>query len=313
MASQHNIDGIILAEILQSKGFADVKSKTKTSIVLAVDGNRVEHMKSIAAMFKNLDARIDPNVAGSSIGAIIVADKIKITLKPKGRAGGGGLDVEAAAIATLQSALSVAIMSNGAPIDVRLRGRTVKNCAQVIKTAGTPKSDFHIADPAGRPLIHISHKKGSTPRDFQQWGGLTETRIVQHREVKAFITKCQLLYGSAIPSGESVYMPIKDKDLKMMAIFGVDYDKAGISENKVDVLIQGDPGIKQFSGGSFELTATGHLHHYGDLPTGGFDPVLAMIYKGDRDQFGIRGARASIYPAAGRTFKGRLDQKLKGL
>ena len=38
----------------------------------------------------------------------------------------------------------------------------------------------------------------------------------------------------------------------------------------------------------------------------GFDPVLAVIYKGDRSQFDIKGARVSVYTSGGRTFKTEL-------
>jgi hypothetical protein len=296
-------DGKIIADILKKKKFK-IKSHTSTSVVVLVSGNRLDQMKNITEVLSNLGAKIDKNLKGSSIGGIVV-DKVKILIKAEGRT--GGLDVEAAAIHTLTEALANAIAVAGGPISVKIKSKIITGVAKVIKTAGTPKSDFHLADKNGKPLIHISHKKGSKPNDFQQWGGVTEKRIADHPEVKEFATRCQALYGKAIPNGESCYMPIKDKSLAMMSIFGVNYDKGGVDENKVDVLIQGDPGLKKTSkNDTFELTATGHLHYHGDLPDGGFTPVLAMIYKGDRDQFDIKGARVSIYPTGGRNFKTKL-------
>lgn len=296
-------DGKVIADILKKKKFK-IKSQTSTSVTVLVSGNRLDQMQNIAEILENLGAKIDKNLKGSSIGGIVV-DKVKILIKAEGRT--GGLDVEAAAIRTLTEALANAMAISGGPISIKLKSKVISGVAQVIKTAGTPKSDFHFADKNGKPLIHISHKKGSTPRDFQQWGGVTEERIAKHPEVKEFATRCQALYGKAIPNGESCYMVIKDKGLAMMSIFGVNYDKGGVDENKVDVLIQGDPGLKPTSNkNTFELTATGHLHYHGDLPDGGFTPVLAMIYKGDRDQFEIKGARVSIYPTGGRNFKTKL-------
>lgn len=296
-------DGIQLAEFLTKQGYA-VKAKTKSSITIIVPGNRTSKMLEIADSLSNLGARVDSSLKGSSIGGIVVGS-VKITLKSEGRSS-GGLDVEAKAIEDLYDSLMRAIIITGAPITVQTNKEKINGVTDVIKTPGTPKSDFHLADERGRPLLHISHKKGSTPRDFQQWGGVTEPRILDHKEVQQFALACRKLYGSTIPSGQSVYTDIKDKSLKMMSVFGVDFDKSGIHTNKVDVLLQGDPGLEIVSEGTFKLTATGHVHYHGDLPDGGFDPVLAMIYKGDRDQLGIKGARASIYPRGGRTFKQKL-------
>ena len=284
------MNGLELAAFLEKRGFT-VKSKTKTSMVLMVDGNRISKMEEVAKLLKNFGAKIDRNLSGSSIGGIVV-NGIKIRIKTAGRS--AGLDVEAKALDDLNDAIVCAVILTGGPISVRVKNRSIGNIVQVVKTAGTPKSDFHLADENNKPLIHISHKKGSTPRDFQQWGGVTEDRILNHPEVKQFGINCRALYGNRIPSGESVFAKIKDSDLKMMAVFGVMYDRPVTDVNRVDVLLQGDPGLKYVSDGTYRLTATGSVHYHGDIPDGEFEPVLAMIYKGDRDQLGIKGARASI-------------------
>lgn len=291
--------GIELADELTKKGYK-VKQATKTSIVLLVSGNRLSQMEEIAALLKSKGAKIDSSLKGSSIGGIVVGG-VKILIKADGKT--GGLDVELKAISDLEDAIAVAVIDNGGPISVKVGGKVVKGIAWVNKTAGTPKSDFHLCDVNEKPVIHISHKKGSKPNDFQQWGGVTEKEIANHPEVKKFAEKCLELYGDVIPSGESVYKVIKDKSLAMMSVFGVNANKSGTDENKVDVLLQGDPGLKRVKEGVYELTATGHVHYHGDIPDGGFTPVLACIYKGDRDQMGIKGARFSIYPLAGRKFK----------
>jgi hypothetical protein len=121
--------------------------------------------------------------------------------------------------------------------------------------------------------------------------------------VKQFISSAKELYGDKIPNMESAYKIIEDKDLARMSVFGVGYNRGSINPNRVDVLIQGDPGLKKVRDGLYDLTATGHIHYLADIPTGGFKPVLACVYKGDRDQFGIKGARFSIYSKDGRKFK----------
>jgi hypothetical protein len=300
------MDGIQLAKYLASKGY-EIKTKTKTSMVVMVQGDRIKKMLDLASMLSNMGAKVDRNMKGSSIGGIVVG-AVKILVKAAGRS--GGLDVEAAAISDLEDAVMQAIMMTGGPISIRLKGRTVKNIVGVEKTDGTPKSDFHLIDANGKAVIHISHKKGSTAKDFQQWGGITEKEIANHPEVKYFEKQVNMLYPDGVmPNSQSAYMRIKDDALKMMAVYGVNYAKGGIDVNKVDVLIQGDPGLKYITNGVYSLTGTGHVHYLPELMTGEFEPVLAIIYKGDRTQLGLRGGRASIYPMGGRTFKTEIKNK----
>lgn len=302
------MDGLELADYLTKLKYT-IKSKTKTSLVVLVEGNRLDKMKELADKLKKLGATIDPNMKGSSIGGIVIG-KVKILIKASGRT--GGLDVESAAIDALQNAIANAMAIVGGPIDIKLKSKTVKGVVGVKKTDGTPKSDFHLVDGNGKPLCHISHKKGSTPRDFQQWGGITESKIAAHKEVLYFEKEVNKIYpGGKMPNGESAYMKIKDKNLKMMSVYGVNFNVGGLDTNKVDVLIQGDPGVKQLSNGTFQLTATGHIHYLPEDIIGGFEPVLAVIYKGDRTQLGLRGARASIYPKDGRTFKREIKNNSK--
>lgn len=290
------IDGNSLAKTIQDLGFR-IKSQTKTSITVLVQGNRIEKMMELAEVFKNLGAAIDSGMKGSSIGGIRIG-KVKILIKQDGKT--GGLDVEAKAIADLEDAIHYALLLTGEPITIKMKQKRVRGVVGVEKTPGTPKSDFHLVDENGKALLHISHKKGSKPNDYQQWGGVTEPKIYKHREVQEFALLCKAKFGDRIPNGTSVYTEIKDKDLKLMQVFGVNYSSSSVDENRVDVLLQGDPGLQQLSNGDFELTAGGHVYYHGDIPDGGAEPVLAAIYKGDRDQFGIKGARFSIYTKAGR-------------
>lgn len=291
--------GLDLATSLEKDGYK-IKTKTNTSITILVQGNRIEKMLELAKKLSNMGAKYDKNLGSSSIGGIIVGN-VKIFIKADGKS--GGLDVEAQAINDLQDAVMCAVISNGGPITVKAGKKTVKGVVDVIKTAGTPKSDFHLADEKGNVLLHISHKKGSSSRDFQQWGGVTEDAIAKHPEVIRFGIQCLQEFSAKMENGRSAWKKIKDNDLKMMAVYGVNFAKAGLDTNKVDVLLQGDPGVEEISSGLYKLTATGHVHYHGELMSGEFEPVLAMIYKGDRTQFGVKGGRASIYPKGGRTFK----------
>jgi hypothetical protein len=185
------MNGNDIAKLLKKLKGVTIKSSTATSITLLVNGSRIEEMHRVAKFLAKLNAVVDSNLKGSSIGGIKVGN-VKILIKGSGRT--GGLDVESAAISTLESAVFAAIAETGGPIKIKLgNGQTIPKVSRVIKTAGTPKSDFHLADDNGKPLVHISHKKGKNPKDFQQWGGLTEERIKKHKETLLFITKCQAL------------------------------------------------------------------------------------------------------------------------
>jgi len=300
------LDGNQLADLLARDKYV-IKNKTKTSITILVDGNRLDKMKELAEKLKTIGAKLDPNLKGSSIGGIVIGT-VKILIKSIGKT--GGLDVEEAAISTLSDAITQAMISTGGPINIKLKSKTIIGVAGVKKTAGTPKSDFHLVDKSGKAICHISHKKGSKPTDFQQWGGITETEILNHPEVKYFEQEVNKLYpGGVMPTGQSAFMKIKDESLKMMSVYGVKYNIGSINTNRVDVLIQGDPGLKYISNNVFQLTATGHIHYLPEKITGGFEPVLAVIYKGDRTQLGLKGARASIYPIGGRSFKTEIKNK----
>lgn len=295
------MDGIELADKLTKDGY-NIKSKTRTSIIVLVDGNRLESMQRLSNALTSLGSKIDSTMSGSSIGGVVVGGTIRIRFKSAGKS--DGLDVESAAISSLGSAIAAAMSTAGGPIAIKLHDKTISGIVGVRKTPGTPKSDFHLVNVKGEAVVHISHKKGSSPKDFQQWGGVTEPQIASHPEVRLFEQRVNELYeGGVMPSGESVFMKIKDKKLKHMAIYGVNYRHNTTDVNRVDVLIQGVPGLKKIFKIVYELTATGHVHYLGDVLTGGFAPVLAMIYKGDRSQMGLRGGRASIYPLLGRSFK----------
>lgn len=293
-----------LAKILQSHGYS-TKQKTRSKIIVFIDGNRLKKMVELAELLAEYGARIDKTPSSdSSIGGLVIGN-LRVFIKNTGK--GNGLDVEEAAIAELSESIIAAVMENGGPINVKLGSRIAHGVAGVKKTPGTPKSDFHLVDESGKPLAHISHKKGKTPKDFQQWGGVTEREIATHIEVKYFQQQLHLLYpGGEVPPGQSAYMKIKRDDLKMASVYGVKYATGGVNPNKVDVLLQGDPGLKRVSSSQFELTASGHVYYHGEKLTGGYEPVLSITYRSQRAGLGLKNGRVMIYPIGGRTFKNEI-------
>jgi hypothetical protein len=165
-----------------------------------------------------------------------------------------------------------------------------------ISTPGTPKSDFHFVDKSGKEVFWMSHKDGKTEKDFQQWGGISEKEkeVNEHKETQNFISKCIAKFGSKMPNATTVAMKIKDKKLQNMSVYGVDFGKVTGRQN-VDVCLQGNLSIKKV-GGYYTVEADAHMTKNGEVPHDGYEPVFMIIYKGDRSQFGIGGARVTISP-----------------
>jgi hypothetical protein len=149
---------------------------------------------------------------------------------------------------------------------------------------------------------HVSHKAGQGPRGFQQWSGTSqrvEPTIYEHPETQAFINTLRDMFPNGMPPTTTVGRKIQDENLKKLAVYGKDYG-GPYSENNVDVTMQGILDI-QSRGTYYELTSSGHKLYNGDRITGSYEPIFLAVYKGDRSDHGIKGARITINPIGGRT------------
>src|SRR6185503_4424864 len=213
--------------------------------------------------------------------------------KPDG--GGVGVGIETREINSINKQFDEIRSKTGLgyiPIKVKNFKYQAVSC---IKTFGVPKSDFSILDKNGNEIIWLSHKEGSTPRDFQQWGGMTDPAIASHPESQDFIQQMQDMFPEGIPRATTVAKEITSFNLQAMAIYGVDYSKSSpFGLNNVSVVLQGPVKVTKY-GNSFEFKAN-HSHENGDRMSGGYTPVFMCMYKGDRSQFGVAGARFAIQP-----------------
>ena len=182
-----------------------------------------------------------------------------------------------------------------------------KNKYQVVaveSTPGTPKSDFHFRDRNGNMVGFVSHKDGSSPTAIQQWGGVTqraEPMLAAHPETVAFVQTCQAKFGNQMPRATTVARRIKDNRLKMQAVYGNGFGGPPSIQN-VDVLLQGSVSLTKV-GNNYKLVASAQTHNNGDPVGGGYEPVFMCMYKGDRDNYGIKGARMAISGKGGRSIK----------
>lgn len=213
---------------------------------------------------------------------------------------GGELGAEDRAIRLLRIAIDQAVKKNKGPISIKTKNGPVHDIVDVVKTQGIPKSDFHLVNTDGEPVFWISHKDGYRADHFQQWGGVSkrsDLRIHEHAETRRFIKDIKKAWPKGLPPATSIYRNIKDRKLKMLAVYGNSFGSS-YGENNVTVTIQGDPGLKSRSG-LFYLTAN-HVYYNGDIIKEGYVPVLMAIYKGDRSDANIPGTRIVIAPQSGR-------------
>ena len=210
---------------------------------------------------------------------------------------------EDAQIIRVNQQLSVIFDKIGDEIISLKVGSTIYQAGLCESTPGTPKCDFHFRGINGY-VGHVSHKAGDGARAFQQWAGTSqrsEPLIYSHPETQAFITTLQDMFPNGIPPATTVGRRIQDENLKKMAVYGSGY--GGVKgENNVDVTMQGVLGV-QNRGRYYELTSTGHKLNNGDRISGSYEPVFLGVYKGDRSDHGIKGARVIIQPIGGRTIQ----------
>jgi hypothetical protein len=220
--------------------------------------------------------------------------------KPPGA--GAGVGIETREIKSINDQFDKIRSETGlkyVPIKI---GTKTYQAVKCIKTKGVPKSDFSVVDEQGNEIIWISHKEGSSPRDFQQWGGMTEDRIQNHPEAQKFIKQMQEKFPNGIPSAMTVGKIINDHMLKKYAVYGVDYSEKGtLGQQNVSVVLQGT--VKLFKYGKVYKFTANHHHENGEEITGGFEPVMMAMYKGDRSNFGVKGARFAIQPKDSRNVK----------
>jgi alanine-alpha-ketoisovalerate/valine-pyruvate aminotransferase len=173
----------------------------------------------------------------------------------------------------------------------------------VVSTPGTPKSDFHLIDIDGKEIAWISHKDGRTAKDFQQWGGISQSKepiIYSNEEVQAFIKDLKSNYPDGLPPATTLYRKIKNNKLKMLSVYGNNFGSA-LGQQNVTILLQGDIKLvkRNFS---YELSSN-NVHFNGDSIIGDFEPVLMAIHKGDRSDAGVKKTRIVISPIGGRKGK----------
>jgi hypothetical protein len=221
-----------------------------------------------------------------------------------GKGAGGSTIKEDRELASLRKQIAdIKVKEASSTVSIKV-GRTIYEVEDAESTPGSPKSDFHLLDKNGKECVWISHKDGKGPRDFQQWGGISnrkEPKVFNHPETQQFIEDLKKIYPDGLPRATSLHRKIKDNKLKMIAVYGNEYGRA-MSRQNTSILIQGPVELVKKS--NYYVFKSNHIHYNGDsVDADGFEPVFMAIYKGDRSDAGVKGTRIVIMPIQGRKSK----------
>lgn len=217
-----------------------------------------------------------------------------------GKGAGSGTIKENQALLSFRNKLNVIKSTIGQSSVPIMIGDTIHYTHDVVSTPGTPKSDFHLVDETGLELIWISHKDGHKAKDHQQWGGMSkrnEPLIHNTEETQQFISYIKSEFPKGLPNATTIARKITDDHLKKISIYGNQYGNEFGRQN-VNLVLQGDISLID-CGNHYQLTAT-HIHHNGDDMVDDYEPVFMAIYKGDRNDCGIKNTRMVIAPVGSR-------------
>ena len=322
---------VLINKIENNEPFQLEGDTTKT-ILLKNDPELLSRLKQLQAMvgFSIKDVQ---KVLGSYYNRLPTAEGGSISLRGLhktaefgGKSSDSGTEKEDFAVGELRKLIDAALIdNNNNPITIRLvtqeKGELLEAFEGIVgvrsmgKVKGVdPKTDF-VLYAADSDKIYISHKDGTSPKSFGQWGGVTKKAgedIYAHPEVIDFIKALQAKLPVVsrdedgnptrwdYPRGQSYGRIITDDRLKKLAMFGNEYDATGPGgvEN-ADVVAQGPFGIQTTdTPGVYNLTAY-HLLVRKDLD-GDFDaayaPTLVTRFSSGRANYRINNMRAGMYP-----------------
>ena len=231
-------------------------------------------------------------------------------------------------------------LSNDEGVVLKIAGQNyIVFFATLAKQTGAPKADITLngwktkdyskLDPKIRagdkpPVVWISHKKGTTANDFQNWGGIserTERKIASKKATKDFVEKItETLAENPAKQGDLYTMDITDHEIKYLSVFGRDWRRGAqnYGPNNVNLVIQGNVDLV-FTGNYdqslkrpiYKIKANHVIENFGtvgnfytfDNQTSDYNAVFAMRYASDRSNAKLPNARLGIYPQGWRQAK----------
>jgi len=228
-----------------------------------------------------------------------------------GKGQGSGVSAETQALNYFNENLNKILQKEGlSQIKLSINKRIV-NCAIMEKTEGKyngkePKSDMTIKDATGKAVAYISHKAGSSAKDYQQYGGVSDaalpTRYRGNAFIKKFMQDVRALKPDGLKSGDSFYRSITDDNLIKIMMYGPEYGNGTPGISNVDEFHLGNMDLKGRGAGPYQIISN-HKGVNGYVPDGQFEAVLFIRFQGSRGDARaagevVKNARVGIFPIA---------------
>lgn len=220
-----------------------------------------------------------------------------------GKGVGFGTQAEDRELSKLRTGIEDAMQKDGVSFLPMKVGNRIVKVVGVTSTAGTPKSDFHLVDGDNNAVAWISHKDGSKPSDFQQYGGLSARVFAGNAEVQKFMKDLKKMFPDGLTTGTSVFRIAKDQNVIRQSVWGVDWKSktSPRGKNNVDEFHQGAMTVKK-SGSNYIITSN-HSDTNGSIPKDrGYEAIYFARYTSDRGarvagEF-VGNARVGVFPRA---------------
>ena len=249
-----------------------------------------------AEYFQNSDIEGIKSLAGSRVNAFpffkVDGEEIGINSLLKtpafgGKGKGSGTAQEDIALAGINKELA----SIGS-IDIELAGKEYKKIIKAETVKGVPKADFTLNTEDG-PVIFLSHKDGSTPKHFQQYSGFKG--LEDYEEIKSFVEAVRKATGGELQPKTSFKRALLNDEVKRKSVYGLEQgsDKFGI--NNCQAILQGPVKFEAQESGDYVIKCN-HQVNNPELPSGGYEPMLYVTFRRDRNNMNVKNARFGIYP-----------------
>ena len=265
---------VFLEKIKAGSKFATV-NKGDVTIPKDLHDEVMVHLQAKDEKYPNPGTSI---VIQTSNGKLKIPNDFLKTGEFGGRGEGSGTDAETAAMNDFNNKLNKLLKSlKKSSVAVMINRRRIE-CAQMVKTVGKyngkePKSDMTIIDANNNPVAYISHKAGSSAKDFQQYGGVSNmalpTRYHNNLEIKSFMEAVLRERPEGLASGDQFYKEVKDASLVKIMMYGPEYASKRPGISNVDEFHLGNMSLQGAKGATYKIISS-HKGTNGDMPRGDY-------------------------------------------
>ena len=334
------------------------KKVGNSKYIIYTNQDRISLCQSIARFYRGVKSNrvvtYDDKNSASTVGALVSATPTAINQRRSTRAGhpfptiifkpiiGSSRTWESSVVYQINKEIDNLSdkLSDDEGVVLKIAGQDyIVFFATLAKQTGSPKADITLngwktkdyskLDPKIRigekhPVVWISHKKGTSANDFQNWGGISERnerKIASKKATKEFVEKItETLAENPAKQGDLYTMEISDNEIKYLSVFGRDWKRGSLNygPNNVNVVIQGNVDLV-FTGQYdhylnrpiYKIKASHVIENFGtvgsfypfDNKTSDYNAVFAMRYASDRSNAKLPNARLGIYPQGWRQAK----------